>query len=260
MSDAAEAGEVPASPAAQEPAAAGWLRVPGFESLPGVNEAVLDLLAGPGAVAGARLEPEAAAAWRALDPAARARAVRCPYLLAAAHFDDAQRWVRPPPAPQATEGPPSCPAAATGAADATVRVARLVYTYAWHLVRAQPCAARLVLGVPSSVRLVIGDLTLPQVDALAARHPDWLTPRWPGTAAIWSDLFRCAALGDPAGLEWVRLHGLQLLAGRAGVAAASAAQAAVVSRDGVVSGVLAGARRPPLQVTRPRTARGVRTG
>lgn len=232
--------------------AAGWLRSPGFESLPGVNEAILELLAAPGGPAGARLDAPAAAAWYELDAAARARAACCPYLLAGAHFDDEQRWGRPAASVDSPERPPlGGGAAGVGA----LRVARLVYTYAWHLVRAQPCAARLVLGIRSGVRLVIGELTLPQVDALATCHPEWLAPLWPGGAPIWSALFRCAALADPAGLECVRLHGLQLLAGKAGAAPAGTRPSGAASPVALAR-LLGSGRHPPVRLARPR--RGTR--
>ena len=39
----------------------------------------------------------------------------------------------------------------------------LVFTYAWHLARSQPAAARLLLGMPAPSALVIGQCTLRQI-------------------------------------------------------------------------------------------------
>ena len=84
--------------------------------------------------------------WCALDAPARRRAAACPYLLLDAGFADTARWRR---GGRAAGG--RCRRASYAAfftVPAAAELARLVFTYAWHLARTQAAAARLLLGMP----------------------------------------------------------------------------------------------------------------
>ena len=97
----------------------------------------------------------------------------------------------------------------------TAHVARLVFTYAWHLARAESSAARFFLAMPTDTAAAIARWTLPQINALADCHRGWLTPRWPARVAVWRELLAAAADGDPVALERARLRGIALLAAEA---------------------------------------------
>ena len=91
-------------------------------------------------------------------------------------------------------------------------VARLVFTYAWHLARSQSAAARLLLGMSAPCAALIGHHSLRQIHALAETHQAWLKPRWPARVQVWRELLLAAASGEAPVLERARLHGLTLLA------------------------------------------------
>jgi hypothetical protein len=87
--------------------------------------------------------------------------------------------------------------------------------YAWHLARTQPPAARLLLGMAAPSTAFIARYTLPQMQVLAASHPEWLRPRWPARVRVWRELLLAAACGDGPALERAKLWGLTLLAAEA---------------------------------------------
>jgi hypothetical protein len=204
---------------------ASWLGAAALESLAELNEAGLALLAeqaaAPGAEPAAPLR-EVGALWHALDREARRRAAAVPYLLLDGGFADRERW-RYSGAPQvADSGRAAGPAFFT--VPGTLDVARLLFTYAWHLARSQGAAARLLLGMPPGCATLIAGLTLRRIHTLAERHPEWLRPRWPAHAPLWRELLLAAGSGEARALERARLHGLTMLAAEARSAAGLAAR------------------------------------
>jgi hypothetical protein len=190
-----------------------WLREGTLESLVELNESCLTLLAEQAAVRTVPPSPllrQVGELWRMLDGAARRRAAACPYLLLDAGFADAVRW-RPPPAQQVGDAGRALYTSYFTVPGAT-HVARLVFTYAWHLARSQGPAARVLLGMPAPCAALIGHRTLGYMQALAETRPDWLKPRWPARVQIWRDLLVAAGSGEGAALERARLRGLTLLA------------------------------------------------
>ena len=154
--------------------------------------------------------PSVAELWRLLDAAARRRAAACPYLLVDAGFADPQRWRQPAPLGVGDAGEAAYGTFFTVAG--TNEVARLVFTYAWHLARAHGAAARLLLGMSAPCAALIAHLSLRQIHSLAQTHPHWLRPRWPARVQVWRELLLAAASGEAPVLERARLHGLTLLA------------------------------------------------
>jgi hypothetical protein len=192
---------------------AAWLGAETLESLVELNEGCLGRIAEQAAVpgaAGSTLLREVGELWRALDAPARRHAAACPYLLLDAGFADTARWR---PAVAARVGDAGGSYGTFFTVPATADIARLVFTYAWHLARAQAAAARLLLGMPAGSALLIGRYTLRQIQTLAETHPQWLRPRWPAHVAVWRELLLAAAGGEPLALERIRLRGLTLLAG-----------------------------------------------
>ncbi|HUJ53234.1 MAG TPA: hypothetical protein VLX08_06745 [Steroidobacteraceae bacterium] len=195
--------------------AAAWLRPETIESLVELNEMCLGLLAEQAAargVASSLLLREVAELWDGLDANARHRAAACPYLLLDAGFADPPRW-RAATAPEVGDANGAYGSFFT--VPATAEVARLVFTYAWHLARSQSAAARVLLGMPAPSAALISHYTLRQIHALAERRPDWLKPRWPSRVQVWRELLLAAASGEAGALERARLRGLTLLAAEA---------------------------------------------
>ena len=190
-----------------------WLRAETLESLAELNEYCLALCAEEARVRGAQAAPFlklVAEAWRVLDPPARHRAAACPYLLLDAGFAEPARWR--PAAQQVGDGSRSS-YTSYFTVPAAGEVARLVFTYAWHLARSQSHTARLVLGIPPASAALIAQYTLRQIQQLAETHLEWLKPRWPMRVQVWRELLCAAAAGETAALERIRLHGFALLAG-----------------------------------------------
>jgi hypothetical protein len=194
------------------PAVVGWLSPEMLASLAELNGLALDLLAEQAAARAAsgnallRLVGEV---WRTLDAGARRSVAACPYLLVDAGFADGLRW-QAAALPQVGDGDRVYAAFFSTTSATTVN--RLVFTYAWHLVRSQFAAAQLLLGMSATSAAAIARHSLPQIQALAETHTGWLTPRWPGRVAIWRELLLAAASGDEAALKRVQQRGVTLLA------------------------------------------------
>jgi len=223
--------------------AAAWLGAATLESLAELNEAGLSLLAEQAAVPAEPRAPlrEVGALWRALDASARRRAAGAPYLLLDGGFGDRERW-RHTAGSQVAD--PGRAAAAFFTVPATVEVARLHFTFAWHLARAQSAAARLLLGMPAGCAALIAGCTLRRMHTLAERRPDWLRPRWPSHPELYRELLRAAGAGEGRALERARLHGLTLLAAEARAAEAGA-------RADVAPGTAAGSAANTARLTLP---------
>jgi hypothetical protein len=196
--------------------ASGWLNPQTLESLAELNELCLALLAEQAAVRGAAAGPllrQVGDLWRVLDAAARRRAAGCPYLLVDAGFADPLRW-RLPPVPQVGDAGQNA-YTSFFTVPAAGEVARLVFTYAWHLARSPGPAVRLLLGMPAPTAALISHYTLRQIQALADSRREWLRPRWPARVQVWRELLLAAASGEAPALERARLRGLTLLAAEA---------------------------------------------
>jgi hypothetical protein len=191
-----------------------WLRAETLAALAELNEQCLDMLAQQFCATPSAQAPllvrEAGPLLRVMDPDARHRAAACPYLLFDAGFADQQRWtwvsgnyVRDL---EKKDGPPYF------TLQQTRSMARLVFTYAWHLARSQHAAARLLLGMSAHCARLIAVCTLRQIHDLAEAHPQWLQPRWPARPQFWRELLVSATSGDSAAMEQTRLRGLQLMA------------------------------------------------
>jgi hypothetical protein len=191
-----------------------WLRAETLAALAELNEQCLDMLAlqfGPGPTLSAHVfVKETAPILRIMDGDARHRAAACPYLLFDAGFADQQRWawvsgnyVREL---EKRYGQPFFTLPQTRS------MARLVFTYAWHLARSQHAAARLLLGMSAHCARLIAVCTLRQIHELAEAHPEWLQPRWAGRPQFWRELLLSATSGDARAMDQARLRGLQLMA------------------------------------------------
>jgi hypothetical protein len=220
--------------------AASWPATATLESLAEVNEVGLVLLAEQAAAPVAQpaaLLREVGRLWSTLDREARRRAAAVPYVLLDGGFADRERWRRPP-AQVADSARGAAPAFFT--VPGTTDAARLLFTWAWHLARAEGAAAQLLLGISAGCVSVIAGCTLRHMHSLAERHPEWLRPRWPAHAQLWRELLLAAGSGEPRALARARLHGLTMLAAesrRAAGAASAAGRASLTSPAGTASTV-----------------------
>lgn len=194
-----------------------WLGSETLESLAELNDQCLELLRDEAKSCcfrtGHPLLADLRELWTALDGAARRRASWCPYLLVDAGFLHVQRWAWVRGHHVRDEERIIEPKFFTTTRSTTV--ARLVFTYAWHLTRSQHSAARLLLGMSGQCAELIAACTLKQITDLAEHHPEWLQPRWPGHIRVWRELLTTAISGESQALEQVRMRGLQLLAAEA---------------------------------------------
>lgn len=96
--------------------------------------------------------------------------------------------------------------------DSLPRLAYLTLTYAWHVVRSRPLAARVVLGLREAESAWLAHLTLRELGECVERAPGLLRPRWLEHPGVWRHLLLAAASAAPGDFELARLRGMQLLA------------------------------------------------
>jgi len=190
-----------------------WLRAETLAALAELNEQCLDMLDLQFGTTSVHQTPllvrEIGPFVRGMDPDARHRAAACPYLLFDAGFADQQRWTwvaGRAVSEMHRKEPPYFTIRQTKA------MARLVFTYAWHLARSQHAAARLLLGMSAHCARLIAVCTLRQIHELSEEHPEWLQPRWATRPGFWRELLTSANAGDSAAMEQARMRGLQLMA------------------------------------------------
>jgi hypothetical protein len=187
-----------------------WLRAETLAALAELNEDCLEMMALQSvATQSPILVREVGPLLRGMDPDARRRAAACPYLLFDAGFADQQRWAWVAGRSVSELHRRDLPFFTL---QQTRSMARVVFTYAWHLARSQNAAARLLLGMSAHCARLISVCTLRQIHELAETHPEWLVPRWRTRAAFWKDLLSSANVGDANAMELARLSGLQLMA------------------------------------------------
>jgi hypothetical protein len=153
--------------------------------------------AAPAGQAGLAREPEfplppgpAAAAWAALDAAARRRVAAQPFLLFSLGLEQGARWRAL--ADEVTAAHATRRIAESRPRTVSVVYARLLLQYAWHLARTAPLTAGLVAGMSPGAAAVMRDCRVEQLDPMAERAAAWLRPRWANAPALWDDLLLAA--------------------------------------------------------------------
>lgn len=156
--------------------------------------------------------------WCELDAAAQRRLAKCPYLLVEAGFAEPAHWQGMARPAVHEADPPRPQRAALETDQAWVALRRRTLLLGWHLARAQPLAARVLLGMSPACAERIAARRLDELEALA-EGMGRMAPRWEGQPQVWRQLLRASrAAGEQ--LRWTQLRGLQLLAGGVGQAGA----------------------------------------
>lgn len=146
--------------------------------------------------------------WRALTPEQCRRIAGCPFLLVELGLG-------------AIAGATRCASGGvrdTGEGErwfeeaSLPRLAYLTLTYAWHVVRNRPLAARVVLGLREAESAWLAGLTLRELGECVEHAPGLLRPRWLAHPDVWRHLLSAATSGSPGDFELARLRGMQLLA------------------------------------------------
>lgn len=157
--------------------------------------------------AASRLPDPVGAGLMGLTPEQRAEMARCPFSLFTARFNDSAYWLAVSGNRQVHE--PSTDER-DDAADGVAEFAELALFFAWHLVRANPSSAKIVLGMPDQTIAAFASLSLSTLQQLGHRPGALISPRWPHRTLFWLRLLRSVGREDQAGD--VRTLGLQMLA------------------------------------------------
>ena len=157
---------------------------------------------------GARLPDPACTGLAAMLVEERAEIARCPFSLFTARFSDGAYWTGVADNARAHEHAVSDADAPRDAALSEFSQIALFFT--WHLVRANPSSARIVLGMSDQTMRAFAGLSLTGLHHMAHYQPTLVCARWPERTWFWLRLCasaRCTELRDE-----VRTLGLQMLA------------------------------------------------
>jgi hypothetical protein len=143
-----------------------------------------------------------------LTPEQRAQIARCPFSLFNARFNDGVYWLGI--AGNMAVHEPLPPGVGAASCEPLAVFGELAVFFGWHLVRANPPAARVVLGMADQTLAAFEALTLTELQRHAISSPELVTPRWPERSAFWLRLLD--SLPDSASIADARLLGLQMLA------------------------------------------------
>jgi hypothetical protein len=147
--------------------------------------------------------------WLALDPVARERASRCPFLLVELHFrnPDWWRWAREERSWRSRA--PATPGLLPRKLAVEVMYDALVVV--WHAARLDARVAAILFAMTAEVSGVVATLGLRHLRQMAEHHHRELRPRWEQLSTFWGRLLSAARSGDPETLFDLHLHGFQLL-------------------------------------------------
>jgi len=205
-------------PAAQSPSPSG---TPGHseegQPLQGaheVNERCLEMLVNAARHPPARPFPlisELRDLLKGADPSVRRRAARRSFLLVDLEFGNPDWWHTARNHPSQQIRTPlwwGCFPRVSA-----IQLARATLVLAWNNLRADPAAARILLGMAAPVAEVIASLRFDEIDRIAQKRFRNVRPRWDDRPAVWRRLLVAAQTDDERRMAAFNLHGLQLLAG-----------------------------------------------
>jgi hypothetical protein len=149
--------------------------------------------------------------WAGLEPEARNRAARMPFIVVDAKFSDDEWWRH---AAQSRARAVGAEAPSNGLPhEASEQLMHEVTMFAWQTARWDRTVAQLSLGMTPSVAEIIAALTPQQVREIAAREEQVVEFRWANNAVFWRDLLVAATEGSDERLAELHLHAKLLLCG-----------------------------------------------
>jgi hypothetical protein len=157
---------------------------------------------------GLRLPDPACAGLASMPVEGRAEIARCPFSLFTARFSDGLYWVGAAGNAQALEHAVSD--AGAPADEALSEFTQIALFFTWHLVRANPSSAKIVLGMSDQTMTAFLTLSLTAAQRIARYHMGLVSARWPERTWFWLRL--CASAGRKDLQDEVRTLGLQMLA------------------------------------------------
>jgi hypothetical protein len=192
-----------------------WLADGSLESVQEINSQCLELLANTAEAKplGSGGAEKCLPIWSEVPMRVRERLAFSPYLLVDAGFADEARW-RKLHELSVQDLPPTQLQPAFFGPGSDVFVRR-VLVFAWHMSKANPQLARILLGMTSSCAARLAALRLRELDWLADSRPGWVRLRWESQPAVWRHLVSAATHNDPGRLTHASLRGLQMLAASA---------------------------------------------
>jgi len=97
----------------------------------------------------------------------------------------------------------------------TTKLARAVTMLAWHTVRTDTEASKVLLGITPEVGGILQSIRFHSIDDLSERHARRLRLRWADRPGVWRQLIACAKHTEIDVAHEFVLHALQLTAGAA---------------------------------------------
>jgi hypothetical protein len=88
---------------------------------------------------------------------------------------------------------------------------REILMEAWSIGRSLPHVSSLIFGMEPRVSSAIADLSVPELDQVAALYARHLRPRWEDSHVFWQRLLLAAIGAHDEALAYAHLHCLQLL-------------------------------------------------
>ena len=158
--------------------------------------------------AASRLPDPVAARLMSLSTEQRADLARCPFSLFTARFNESAYWLGMAGNRQVHE--PTSSEHKDDVDDELRRFAQRALFFAWHLVRANPASAKIVLGMPDQTIVAFASLPLITLQQLGDRPGALMASRWPNRSWFWLRLL--ASAGQDEQLAEVGTLGLQMLA------------------------------------------------
>lgn len=148
-----------------------------------------------------------AAEWRQLTPAAVERLAASPFLLLDGGFANPGFWQ-----PAGSSAVQELAGRYGPGARLAPELVRSTLVTAWHFARANPLAARVMLGMSSSCASLLAAWRLTDIESIVDRQPPWVRPRWEEQPAVWCDLLQASGDGLERRLRAVQMRGVQLMA------------------------------------------------
>jgi hypothetical protein len=147
-------------------------------------------------------------AWRRLDASALKRLSTSPFLLLDAGFSQLTHWQGL--ALDGVKEQSGQEVYFSGAAGTALL--RQTLLLAWHVARSNRLMANVMLGMTAAVADCLAAKRLTELEALAARAPAWILPRWERQPVVWRQMLDAARVGHPSTLRTLHMRGWQLLA------------------------------------------------